>query len=75
MVIPGIVVSKCLGFAHCRYNGLIIASEFVDNLKPFVEFIPVCPEMEIGLGVPRDPVRIVAANQQMRLVQPATRKT
>ena len=74
MVIPRILVSKCLGFAHCRYNGLIIASEFVDKLKPFVEFIPVCPEMEIGLGAPRNPVRMVVINQQMCLVQPSTGK-
>lgn len=69
---PVIIVSKCLGFAHCRYNGLIITSEFVEQLKPFVEFHPVCPELEIGLGVPREPVRVVDSKGQMHLVQPAT---
>jgi uncharacterized protein YbgA (DUF1722 family)/uncharacterized protein YbbK (DUF523 family) len=38
--------------------------------KPHVEFVSVCPELEIGLGVPRDPVRIVSSGGELRLVQP-----
>ena len=56
---PVVVVSKCITFEAVRWNGQIIASEFVEKLKPYVNFVPVCPEVEIGLGVPRDPVRIV----------------
>ena len=37
-----------------------------------VEFVPVCPEMEIGMGVPRDPIRIVEADGRLQLVQPST---
>ena len=69
---PVVVVSKCLGFASCRWNGEIIPDEFVDMLKPFVDFLPVCPEMAIGLGVPRDPIRIVSVKGDLRLMQPAT---
>ena len=69
---PILIVSKCLGFAHCRYNGLIISDEFVEKLKNYVEFNPVCPELEIGLGVPRDPVRVVKVNGDIRLIQPST---
>lgn len=69
---PRIVVSKCLGFEHCRYNDQIISSDIVDDLKEHVEFITVCPEVEIGLGVPRDPIRIVQKDGERRLVQPAT---
>jgi uncharacterized protein YbgA (DUF1722 family)/uncharacterized protein YbbK (DUF523 family) len=71
---PNVVVSKCLGFAHCRWNGQIIPDEFVDSLKPYVNYQPVCPEVEIGLGVPRDPIRIVNTGQGPRLIQPATGK-
>jgi uncharacterized protein YbgA (DUF1722 family)/uncharacterized protein YbbK (DUF523 family) len=70
---PRIVVSKCLGFAHCRWNGLTIADEFVERLKSHVEFVPVCPEVEIGLGVPRNPIRVVLQNNMRRLMQPATK--
>ncbi len=69
---PTIIVSKCLGFAHCRYNGLTISDDFVEKLKPHVDFRPVCPEVEIGLGIPREPIRIVAADDELRLIQPAT---
>ena len=70
--VPTGVVSKCLGFDHCRYNGQMIPDEFVENLAPCVEFRPVCPEMEIGLGVPRDPIRVVVAGGAPRLMQPST---
>jgi uncharacterized protein YbgA (DUF1722 family)/uncharacterized protein YbbK (DUF523 family) len=69
---PIVVVSKCLGFAHCRWNEQIIADDFVHKLRPHVDFRPVCPEVEIGLGVPRDPLRVVSLDGDLRLVQPAT---
>ena len=69
---PIIVSSKCIEFDHCRYNGLIISSDVVKALKPFVTFMPVCPEVEIGLGVPRNPIRVVASKGDRALVQPST---
>lgn len=69
---PTVVVSKCIEFDRCRYNGLMISSDVVRALRPFVEFMPVCPEVEIGLGVPRDPIRIVASKGGRALVQPST---
>jgi len=41
-------------------------------LKPHVEFLPVCPEVEIGLGVPRDPIRIIEKQKKKYLLQPST---
>jgi uncharacterized protein YbbK (DUF523 family) len=69
---PAVVVSKCITFEPVRWNGQMIASEFVEKLKPYVDFVPVCPEVELGLGVPRDPVRIVLVNGENRLLQPST---
>ncbi|MEN6622239.1 MAG: DUF523 and DUF1722 domain-containing protein, partial [Smithella sp.] len=71
---PVIVVSKCLGFDHCRYDGAMIESPFVDKLKAHVLFYPVCPELEIGLGVPRKPIRIISGDDGNTLYQPATGK-
>ncbi|MGD9403039.1 MAG: DUF523 and DUF1722 domain-containing protein [bacterium] len=71
---PSIVVSKCIEFDSCRYNGAMIPSEVVGSLKDFVDFIPVCPEVEIGLGVPRDPIRIISEGGEERLWQPATQR-
>lgn len=69
---PNIVVSKCIEFESCRYNGLIIASPLVKTLKEYVEFKPVCPEVEIGLGIPRDPIRLVNIENNINLIQPST---
>ncbi|MGC9397709.1 MAG: YbgA family protein [Anaerolineae bacterium] len=69
---PHLVVSKCLGFDHCRYDGSIISDPIVEALRPWVEFIPVCPEVELGLGAPRPPVRLVRVSGEARLLQPAT---
>lgn len=70
--VPKIVVSKCLGFDACRYNGVCLPNDTVERLKKFVEFVCVCPEVEVGLGVPRNPIRIVEKDSKSRLVQPAT---
>jgi len=70
--IPRVVFTRCLGFDHCRYNGGIISEPMVERIKPFVEAITVCPEVEIGLGIPRQPIRLVGDEGSPRLVQPET---
>jgi len=69
---PRIVISKCIGFDPCRYNGEIIVDKFVKRLEPHVDFVCVCPEVEIGLGTPRAPVRIVSFGNGFRLIQPSS---
>ena len=54
------------------YEGSMIPSDFVQALKPFVDFLPVCAEMEIDLGVTRDTVRNLSVDGEIRLMQPAT---
>jgi len=71
---PRIIISKCIEFESCRYNGQIIRNEFVARIKDYVEFIPICPECEIGLGIPRNPIRIVEKENVSKLIQPATGK-
>lgn len=69
---PRVVVSQCLEFAACRYNGEMISDALVRRMKEFVEFQPVCPEMAIGLGCPRDSIRVVSSEGTPRLLQPTT---
>ncbi|TFG28544.1 MAG: DUF1722 domain-containing protein [Promethearchaeota archaeon] len=69
---PKVVVSKCIEFDYCRWNGNTIRSPVVEVLKTYVDFHPVCAEVEIGLGIPRDPVRIIIENDQKTLIQPST---
>jgi len=69
---PNIVASKCLGFDSCRWNAVTIPCEITRKLQPYANFITVCAEVEIGLGVPRQPIRIVSMEGERRLIQPAT---
>jgi uncharacterized protein YbgA (DUF1722 family)/uncharacterized protein YbbK (DUF523 family) len=50
----------------------MIPSAVVQLLKPHVDFSPVCPEVEIGLGIPRNPIRMVKTAKGLRLLQPDT---
>ena len=69
---PRLVVSRCIEFDHCRWNGLTISSDVVKLLRPQVSFVPVCAEVEIGLGVPRPPIRVISVGGELRLHQPET---
>jgi len=69
---PRLLVSRCLTPDRCRYDGGDAPSELVRRLAEHADLVAVCPETEIGLGVPRDPIRIVIAEGEMRLVQPST---
>jgi uncharacterized protein YbgA (DUF1722 family)/uncharacterized protein YbbK (DUF523 family) len=72
MTVPRLVLSRCLELDPCRYNGASISAPIVRLLEAHVELVPVCPEVEIGLGVPRDPIRLVQLEGALRLVQPGT---
>ncbi len=69
---PIVVISKCIEFEFCRWNGMIIKSPFITLLKSYVGFRPVCAEVGIGLGVPRDPVRLIIENTELKMIQPST---
>lgn len=56
---PKVLISRCIELDHCRWNAQIISSKFVKSLKPYVEFITVCPEVELGLGIPRESIRLI----------------
>lgn len=71
-IVPRVVFSRCLGFEACRYNGQAIHDPIVESIVPYIEPITVCPEMDVGLGVPRKPVRLVEEKEQVFLLQPET---
>ncbi len=66
---PRLGVSACLLGEKVRYDGQHRRDAFlVDVLGPFVEWVPVCPELELGMGVPREPIRLVGSAAAPRLV-------
>ncbi|MEO0095438.1 MAG: DUF523 and DUF1722 domain-containing protein [candidate division WOR-3 bacterium] len=68
---PKIILSKCFCYP-VRYNGGIVQDEFVERLKKFIDYELVCPEMEMGLGVPRPKIIVIKENGKKRLFQPET---
>ncbi len=58
---PRIGVSRCLLGEPVRYDGGHKRDPFlVATLGPHVDWVPVCPEVEAGMGTPREAVRLVA---------------
>ena len=62
-------VSSCLLGNPVRYDGGHKKNVWlVNTLGKYVEFVPVCPEVEMGLSVPREPLRLVGDPENPRLV-------
>jgi len=62
-------ISSCLLGREVRWDGGHKRDRFLtDTVAPFVEWVPVCPEEEIGLGIPREPIRLVGDPASPRLV-------
>jgi len=62
-------VSTCLLGQNVRYDGGHKHDRFItDTLGQYVEFVPVCPEAECGLGIPREAMRLVGDLDSPRLV-------
>ena len=68
-------ISQCLLGASVRYDGGHKRDEFLtDTLGRFVEWVPVCPEVEAGLGVPREAMRLEGRPDSVRLVAIKTKR-
>jgi len=58
---PRIGISRCLLGDEVRYDGGHKRDHFlVSTIGRFVEWVPVCPEVEVGMGTPRESVRLAA---------------
>lgn len=71
MLKPKILFSRCF-FEPVRYNGGIVIDDFVEKLKRHVDYLYLCPEVEIGLSVPRFPIIITQDGNEKRLIQQET---
>lgn len=68
-------VSSCLLGESVRWNGgHKLAPCVKELLERHFECVPVCPEVEVGMGVPREPVHLVTNKDSMRLVGKVTGK-
>jgi uncharacterized protein YbbK (DUF523 family) len=66
---PRVGISSCLLGEKVRYDGGDKLEPVIPAaLGPLVELVPVCPEVEAGLGVPREPVELVAGGARARVL-------
>lgn len=66
---PGIrlAVSACLLGEPVRYDGGHKRHAFLtDSLAAHVDYLPVCPEAGIGMGIPRPPIQLIGDRQRPR---------
>jgi uncharacterized protein YbbK (DUF523 family) len=62
-------ISACLLGSRVRYDGGHKRDDFLcDVFGRFVEWVPVCPEVELGLGVPRETLRLERVRGGVRLI-------
>jgi uncharacterized protein YbgA (DUF1722 family)/uncharacterized protein YbbK (DUF523 family) len=62
-------ISSCLLGESVRYDGGHKRDAFLTGtFGPFVEWVPVCPEVECGLGTPRESMRLVRVDGHVRLL-------
>ncbi|MHC4476660.1 MAG: YbgA family protein [Planctomycetota bacterium] len=62
-------ISTCLLGERVRWNAGHKMDHYLTNtLGQFVQFVPVCPEVEAGFGVPREPFRLVGDLENPRLI-------
>ena len=68
-------ISACLLGRPVRFDGGHKRHAFLNGmLGRFVEWVPVCPEEESGLGTPREAMRLVRTDDGLRLLTVRTRK-
>jgi uncharacterized protein YbbK (DUF523 family)/uncharacterized protein YbgA (DUF1722 family) len=67
---PRIGISACLLGDEVRFDGGHKRDPFLTEiLSPHVDWVRVCPEVEVGMGTPREPVRLVrSANGSIRML-------
>jgi uncharacterized protein YbgA (DUF1722 family)/uncharacterized protein YbbK (DUF523 family) len=66
-------ISSCLLGENVRYDGGHKLDHYLkDTLGKYVDWVPVCPEVEMGLTVPREPMRLVGDAADPRLVTTRT---
>ena len=59
---PRVGISRCLLGDEVRYDGGHKRDDLLVSLGSLVEWVPVCPEVEAGMGTPREPIDLVASD-------------
>ncbi len=76
MALPRLVVSTCLLGKKTRYNGEILQCPLLQRLisYSYIEIVPVCPEVSIGLPIPRRPINIIKKRNRYLAIEEETNR-
>ncbi len=67
-------ISSCLLGNNVRYDGENSYDPFViETLGLYAEYVPVCPETEVGMSIPREPIQLEGEPENPCLVTKRTR--
>ncbi|MGC8941777.1 MAG: YbgA family protein [Sulfurihydrogenibium sp.] len=70
---PKVVLSRCINKEPVRYNGGIVTDKFAEQLENYVEYITVCPEVDVGMPVPRPTILLAKINDSIKVIEPNTK--
>lgn len=71
---PKIGISRCLLGDSVRYNGGHKLDHYLkDRLGKYVDFVPICPEVEVGMGIPREAVQLFEINGEVKMLGQKTK--
>jgi len=63
-----IAISSCLQGQEVRFDSSHKHNRYItDTLGEYFDYQPYCPEVAIGLGIPRPPIRLVKVGEQIRV--------
>lgn len=66
---PRVGISTCLLGENVRYDGQHKRDRYLTNtLGPFVEWVPICPEVECGLPIPREAMHLTSKDDGLHLI-------
>jgi len=66
-------ISRCLLGDPVRYDGGHKKDSYlIHTLGVYFDYVPVCPEVECGMGIPREPLRLVGDPDNPRMVTSKT---
>lgn len=66
---PALGISSCLLGENVRYDGGNKGDAYViETLAQHLDFVSICPETAVGMGVPRPPIQLISRQQEVRAV-------
>ena len=71
---PLVGISSCLVGQRVRYDGDDKLQTWIAEISEQLRLYPVCPEFELGMGVPREKIQLEWSNESIQLVSVDSRK-